>query len=94
MNLNDMLISKKNTFLIVFGTIVILFIPLVAMQFTVEVNWNIGDFIVAGALLSFFGYLYKVLTKTSNSRVKNKIIGVIVLTSLIFVWVVLAVDVF
>ena len=39
---------KTNRLLIVPGIVVaILLIPLVAMQFTTEVNWNLTDFVVA-----------------------------------------------
>lgn len=86
------MISKKNTFHIALVTIVVLFIPLVAMQFSDEVKWDVVDFIAAGTLLVFFGYVYKILTKSSNSKKRNAITGVIVFTSLIIVWAGIAVD--
>ena len=36
---------------IVLGTAVLLLVPLVAMQFTRQVDWGPGDFLAAGALL-------------------------------------------
>mgnify|MGYP000472819067 CR=1 FL=1 len=39
----------KRIFLIVFG---ILLLPLIAMQFSSEVNWNIFDFLMMGFLLT------------------------------------------
>jgi len=81
------LISKKNIYIVFLGTFFILLLPLIAMQFTKEVNWSVGDFVVAGMLLSFFGYIYKVLTKSSSKPIKNLVIGLIVFALFIFVWV-------
>ncbi len=39
-------------------TIVILFIPLIAMQFTNEVNWDIADFVVMALLIISLGMIY------------------------------------
>jgi hypothetical protein len=80
------LISKKSAYTILFATCLLLLIPLIAMQFTNEVNWTVSDFIIAGLLLSFFAYVYKILTQTSNNKLKNFIAGLIVLGVLIFVW--------
>ena len=87
MNINNILISKKNIYIVFLGTFFILLLPLIAMQFTKEVNWSVGDFVVAGILLSFFGYIYKVLTKSSSKPIKNIVIGLIVFALFIFVWV-------
>ena len=85
-------ITKKHAVRLALATITPLLIPLIAMQFTSEVSWAIGDFIVAAILLFGSGYLFEILTKNSDSLVKKAITGVIVLASLILVWVVLAVD--
>ena len=92
MILHRILISKKSFYLIVSATAAVLLIPLVAMQLTNEVSWNIGDFVVAGTLLLGSGYLYEVLTKTSSSTVIKAIIGVIVFALLALVWAIIAVD--
>jgi hypothetical protein len=47
---------------IAFGTALILLVPLVAMQFTDEVNWGVADFVLAGALLGGTGLLLHQLT--------------------------------
>jgi hypothetical protein len=87
MNINNILISKNNIYIVFLGTFFILLLPLIAMQFTKEVNWSVGDFVVAGVLLSFFCYIYKVLTKSSSKPIKNIVIGLIVFALFIFVWV-------
>lgn len=42
---------QKPLRVVAFGTALLLLIPAVAMQFTSEVNWGPGDFLVAGLLL-------------------------------------------
>lgn len=49
---------KNKRLLIVLVTATLLLIPLIAMQFTEEVNWNFAYFIVAGALL-MGGWFYE-----------------------------------
>ncbi|MEM8901957.1 MAG: hypothetical protein AAGC85_27870 [Bacteroidota bacterium] len=72
----------------------ILLIPLIAMQFTEEVNWTIGDFMVAGALLLGFGLLFDLairLIKKSRYRV---LIIIAILILFLLVWAELAVGLF
>jgi len=69
-------------------------IPLLAMQFTEDVNWSIFDFVVMGFLLLFFSLLIDVtMKKVKNENVK---ILYVVLTILIFflIWAELAVGIF
>jgi hypothetical protein len=44
-------------------TTVILLLPLVAMQFTDEVDWGVFDFVFAGALLTGTGLLLELATR-------------------------------
>ncbi len=92
MNLNRVLISKKAAYRLAIITLVVLLIPLVAMQLTNEVSWQVGDFVVAAILLIGFGYMYEVISKNLNSGLKKAIVGLVVLAMFVFVWVVLAVD--
>jgi hypothetical protein len=87
MNIDKILISRKSAYVVLLTVCVALLLPLVAMQFTSEVNWAVSDFIVAGVLLSFSGYLYQVLTSTSNNTVKNITIGLVVVGLLGVVWI-------
>ena len=69
-------------------------IPLLAMQFTDDVNWSIFDFVVMGFLLLFFSLGIDITMK----KVKNENIKIlyVVLTILIFllIWAELAVGIF
>ena len=69
-------------------------IPLLAMQFTDDVNWSIFDFVVMGFLLLFFSLGIDItMKKVKNQNVK---ILCVVLTILIFllIWAELAVGIF
>ncbi len=86
---------KTNRLLIVLVIVVaILLIPLVAMQFTTEVNWNLTDFVVAGILLLGFGFIIEfTLRKLSGSKYKAVIIAAIVII-LLLIWAELGVGIF
>ena len=86
--------KSKNILLILSIVITILLIPLIAMQFTTEVNWKISDFIVAGVLLLTFGFLIElVIRKVKQSKLKAVFIVVIILL-LLLIWIELAVGLF
>ena len=54
--------NKRLTFILITATILLL-IPLVAMQFTEEVNWTLADFLVAGVLLYGTGLLCELILR-------------------------------
>lgn len=86
-----MVISKRLG--IILGiAIVILIIPLIAMQFTSEVNWDIGDFIIAGILLFGTGILLELILAKSKKYKTLLILTVIVL--LLLIWMEMAVGIF
>lgn len=72
----------------------ILLIPLIAMQFTDEVNWTFRDFAIAGYIMAASGVLLEVLLR----KVKNKlflILSILLLAIIvILVWAELAVGIF
>jgi ABC-type Mn2+/Zn2+ transport system permease subunit len=72
----------------------LLLIPLIAMQFTDEVNWNLFDFVVAGILLIGTGLLCEFVIRKIN-KIKYRIaICVALLVILILIWAELAVGIF
>ena len=72
----------------------LLLIPLIAMQFTDEVDWNVFDFVVAGILLLGTGSIIElVLRKVTKMEYRIAICGAILL-ALFLVWAELAVGVF
>lgn len=72
----------------------LLLIPLVAMQFTNQVNWSVADFIIMGFLLTAAAFLLQ-LAKSMGLSKKTKtslILGVLLL--FLLVWGELAVGLF
>jgi len=69
----------------------LLLVPLVAMQFTDEVRWNLADFVVAGALLFGAGATYHLLAARTDNLAYRAAVGVAVGATLMLVWANLAV---
>lgn len=65
---------------------VLLLLPLVAMQFTDEVNWSGADFVVFGALLACVGGAFELAARTTRSTAYRAAVGVALLTAFILVW--------
>jgi hypothetical protein len=75
-------------------TVFILLIPLIAMQFTDEVKWDLTDFVVIGALLIGAGLLYELISRQLKTSLQRIILGAILLILLVLIWVDLAVGIF
>lgn len=89
-----MTVQNKRLALIMSATTLLLLIPLVAMQFTTEVNWTGSDFVIAGVLLYGTGLLCELVLRKVNTPVMRIVICCCVLAALILVWAELAVGVF
>jgi len=86
---------KNKRLLIILSVVgVLLLVPLVAMQFSNEVNWTIFDFVVAGGLLLATALgIEAVLRKVKHTDTRVALCAAIVVTLLI-VWAELAVGIF
>jgi hypothetical protein len=71
----------------------VLLLPLIAMQFTNEVAWGLADFVVAAVLLFGAVLLYELTAKKTSDIWYRAAGGVAVGTSLLLVWLNLAVGV-
>ncbi len=69
------------------GAALILLVPLVAMQFTDEVVWDVADFVFAGALLFGAGLTYELVARKAGNIAYRAAVGVAVTAALILVWV-------
>lgn len=72
---------------------ILLLIPLIAMQFTAEVNWTGLDFLVAGALLFAIGAFYVIATRNARNLMQFVAMGLALGAILFMVWVNLAVGI-
>jgi len=66
-------------------------LPLVAMQFTTEVNWSPGDFLLFGLMLLVTGGALELLLRAGRSTTYRLAAVIAVLTGFFLVWANLAV---
>lgn len=69
-------------------------IPLIAMQFTTEVKWDLTDFMVAGALLFSTGLAIELVIRNLKTGTLRTITLVVILLALFLIWAELAVGIF
>jgi hypothetical protein len=74
-------------------TAFLLLLPLLAMQFSDEVVWDLADFGVAGVLLFGAGLTYELVVGKGSAIAYRAAAGVAVATALLLVWVNLAVGI-
>lgn len=72
----------------------LLFIPLIAMQFTAQVDWKFFDFAIMGALLLGAGLLCEFALRKVKSTQNRIIICGAILFLFFMVWAELAVGIF
>lgn len=73
--------------------VLILLTPLIAMQFTNEVNWTVTDFIVAAVILTMTALLIELsIQLVDRIRTRGWLITAVVLLTL-YIWVELAVGI-
>ena len=65
----------------------LLLLPLVAMQFTDEVVWDVADFAVAGALLVGAGVTLELAARRTGNGAYRAAVGVALGAAVILVWV-------
>jgi len=82
---------RRQLIYVALGTLLILMIPLIAMQFSDEVNWGPGDFIIMGVMLFSAGLTYVLISKMRDNLAYRMGVGVAVVTGFVLVWMNLAV---
>lgn len=87
-----MLIFRKPLFVIALVTALILLVPLVAMQFTSQVHWQLNDFIIAGALIFGTGLLLDFARRKAGKYRLAVILSIILF--FLYIWAELAVGIF
>ncbi|MFY7910814.1 MAG: hypothetical protein ACOVO2_14705 [Emticicia sp.] len=87
--------ANNNRLTLIFSVAgLLLLLPLVAMQFTTEVNWSLFDFIVAGVLLFGTGGLIELSLRNIKTLNQRVLIIAGMLLVLFLIWAELAVGIF
>ncbi len=73
---------------------VLLLIPLIAMQFTNEVDWGLLDFVVMGVLLFGIGLICEFIMRKVKKTEHRILIIAVILVALFLIWAELAVGIF
>jgi len=81
----------KSLLRVALATAFLLLIPLVAMQFSQEMQWDLADFVLAGGLLFGTGLAYVLVARMGNNGSYRLGAGVAVLAGLLLIWINLAV---
>lgn len=81
----------KKIAVLALATTFLLLIPLVAMQFTREVNWDLTDFIIMGVLIFGTGLVYILVTEKANNIVYRIAAGMALAAAFLLIWANLAV---
>jgi hypothetical protein len=89
-----MTIQNKRLIGIVLTVAFLLLIPLIAMQFTDEVDWKLADFVIMGVLLLGTGLLCELVMRKAKNRKYRTAMIVTILLILFLVWAELAVGIF
>ena len=89
-----MIMQNKRLSIIVLTVALLLLIPLIAMQFTNEVNWDVFDFIAAGVLLLGTGLLCELVIRKVKKRRHRIVFCLAILLALLLFWAELAVGIF
>ena len=79
---------------IIITIVVLLLIPLIAMQFSNAINWGVLDFIIAATLLFGTGLFINLVKQKVSSKRLQVVIIVFILLALLLIWAELAVGVF
>jgi hypothetical protein len=75
------------------GIAVLLALPLVAMQFSDEVQWTAADFIVMGGMLGLVGGAYELVVRVARNNAYVAAAGIAVASAFLMTWINLAVGI-
>lgn len=86
--------KNKRLIIIVLISLFVLLIPLIAMHFSNEVNWELADFVIAGALLLGTGLICEAVIRKIENRKYKMILLSVILIIVLLIWMELAVGIF
>lgn len=86
---------SNNRFLLILGSsLALLFIPLIAMQFSNQVDWKITDFLIMGLLLAGTSLLIELVLRKNKTFLKRIVWIGAALIGFLLIWAELAVGIF
>ena len=86
--------KNKRLKIILLAALFLLLIPLIAMQFSTDVNWSFFDFLVMGVLLLGAGLIFELVLRKVHKKNNRIAFLVAVLIIFILIWAELAVGIF
>lgn len=86
--------TNKRLITILLAVPLLLLIPLIAMQFSPEVNWSLLDFLVMGALLLGVGFILELVLRKVQKKNHRIALIALVLIAFFLIWAELAVGIF
>jgi len=86
--------KNKGIIIVLLITAILLLIPLIAMQFTDEVNWTLSDFIVASVLLLGTGLTGELVLRKIKKSHYRIVVFIALLLVFFLIWAELAVGIF
>lgn len=86
--------ENKRLIIILFSGLLLLVVPLIAMQFNQEVNWKVSDFIMAGTLLLGTGLILEFILRKIRTKKSRLIASIILIILFLLIWTELAVGIF
>lgn len=89
-----MIMLNKRLTAILITVVLILSVPLIAMQFTNEVKWGVFDFIVMGILLLGTGLTCEFVIRKVKKLEHRILLIAAILVALFLIWAELAVGIF
>ena len=89
-----MITLNKRLIGILITVVLILLVPLVAMQFTNEVKWDVFDFVVMGVLLLGTGLTCELVLRKVKKFQHRILLIAAILIALFLIWAELAVGIF
>lgn len=89
-----MITQNKRLIGIVLTVVLLLLIPLIAMQFTDEVSWSLFDFVVMGILLLGTGLMCELVMRKVKKTGHRIALSGALLVVLFLIWADLAVGIF
>ena len=92
-NTNKLLMQNRVFAWLAVATGALLLVPLIAMQFTTEVNWDATDFIVMGGLIFTAGSVFVLIARQVKEKHRLPA-ALLVAAAFLYVWAELAVGIF